>query len=600
MERKLTILTVISSLLIGCFVLPVNAWSRDTEYKQFLDKITSQGVQVDEFERFDNLNKERVKKFNDLIETIHNSYQITKNSSLNNLNLLKEDKITSKITAERQMAISQQRRETNASRITAFNYVAHTDGSKVYFKNGLTDKIENERVLDEFGNVSLKNTYNMNYSNDRLLRDYEAEITDELGNITYIQWEGAEYAKGSLFYGNNYGDNETNAYKTLTAYKRTETDHAGNTRTVTYNATDYKGKYIYQAETNIADSVYGNISFTQSNITYKDNKANQIYSYIEEGIGTDGRRYEKERLYTHYNKKDQITGYYEETTLYDYDNTTAINKTTTNVSFEYLETPHQFGRDVTAEPDKLRKSLITTTNISISGAKQTKTVTTNYEYDQEQNLVAAYADVDFQGQESKWWEHTDPAGNTLMRNEDEYGNITYSYINDSGNTVVVPEEDVTSTLKDGNHYQGTSEIQYEILAGRPLEKNVSTTTSYYGQQISPDELLRVETSNITYNNGLVNNIRRALSSYERKISSDPLRDPQNNHNTTKNIYTSYIYDNRGNLIDAFGEGTVQGWNYQDIKGWHREYTATFTQEYEVILGQALKTDYHEDIDYLIK
>jgi hypothetical protein len=48
--------------------------------------------------------------------------------------------------------------------------------------------VENERVFDANGNVSMRNTFGMEYNAKRLLTDYDADTTDALGNKSHINW----------------------------------------------------------------------------------------------------------------------------------------------------------------------------------------------------------------------------------------------------------------------------------------------------------------------------------------------------------------------------------------------------------------------------
>ena len=121
-----------------------------------------------------------------------------------------------------------------------------------------------------------------------------------------------------------------------------------------------------------------------------------------------------------------------------------------------------------------------------------------------------------------------------------------------------------------------------------------TVVSYYGRNISEYELVRIEESQITYENGLVNNLRRVLSKQEHRTATSPLRDPDDSHKETGDISTVYIYEQNGNLLDAKGEGLKHGWRYSDTQGWHGEHNSRIKVEYEVILGNAVATDYFED------
>ncbi len=107
------------------------------------------------------------------------------------------------------------------------NYVQYDDGKRVYYKDGLISRIENERIIDPLGNVTIKNTSNMTYNEKRLLESYHAETIDPQGNVTITDWSGGTYTDASVFYAGG----ETEAEKLLTGYREVITTPQGSTYT---------------------------------------------------------------------------------------------------------------------------------------------------------------------------------------------------------------------------------------------------------------------------------------------------------------------------------------------------------------------------------
>ena len=603
-NKKIIEKTIIGVIAMNLLLSPsALVWSGDYPagylgpgHREYLNNKIQNGYYVEVFTDLEGRQEERVNKRNQIEELVSNSYQANYDSAYG---ILKTDYLISQNAQEINWTIqqNQNRTEETASNLTEFKYIKYSDGKIVNFKERLPSSIENERVIDEFGNLGIKHTWNMQYNDKRLLTSYQASLKDNLGNITNIFVSGITYSPDSVFYGGY----DTNANKNETEKYIKEIDSAGNVRLTHWKALSYDGKLLRAFSQEIEDSIYGKTSFTHSNIKYENNNYRRVSSYHEEGVGTDGLEYELDRTNITYNDKHLATGYHEEITTTNVDGT----QTTTiiDAQFKYLDVPHQFGPDVEEpDPDRLLESTITTKTINADGSERTETVTTIYDYDANQQLIGASGESLFTGQEADWWEYTytDAAGNTftLSRKDDENGQATYSYVDpETLETVTVDEKDVTATIKDGNLYQGSSKTQYEILYGQPMVKQIDSSVSYYGKNISEDQLQRIETSTITYDNDLVNNLRRTLSNQEHTIVTYPLIDPENIHSETRDITTTYLYDDKGNLVDTEGTGVKTGWEYQDTRGWYGKYTSTLNIDYVVILGKALWTQRFEDKTY---
>lgn len=603
--KKTAIRLIITAFLIS-FLAPFlraedNPGYIGSGYRDYLSEKKQNGYYVEVFAKMDMRQKARIDKRNQIEEILQYSTEATPESK--NEILAAEfqhkdntDKLKTEIIQQRQ----QREQVASVNLEGGFTYIPYSDGKTVYFKDSLPIRIENERAVDEFGNISLKNTYNMQYNNRRLMTSYEATLKDNLGNISYLRWYGAKYTADSVFYGNH----RTNANQNLSEYYLEETDSAGNVNLTHWNALSYEGKLLRAFTQTVDDGVYGRTEFTRSNITYANNDPKYMNSYHEVGIGTDGLHYTLDRTNISYNDLGQLLGYHEEAITTQIDGNPV--KTTTDAQFKYIGPAYQFGPDVEEpDPNRLLESTITTTTENTDGSHRTETNVTNYQY-QGTQLTGASGHTNFNGQEPDWWKYTDNQGHILSLNTDN----TYSYVDpDTLETIYVAEDLVTATLKDGNKYTGTSDTQYEILSdGRPIVKEVNSRVSYYGRNISPDELINIETTKTTYDNALVTYTNESgltfskvqvLGKQEHTELIYPLLDPDNSHKTTTDKSYKYKYDPRGNLEDLIlVSGTGSGWEYDPNRGWYGQYISTITEEWTVILGKPLMTDSDAVKNYL--
>ena len=121
-----------------------------------------------------------------------------------------------------------------------FNYVHYEDGKVIWMQDGLAKKIENERILDANGNVSIRTTYDMNYNSKRLLTDYESDTKDPLNNITHVEWRAGAYTADSVYYATE----QTSARQLITDYVQETTDDFGNVSKVTWSGGVYDGRLL--------------------------------------------------------------------------------------------------------------------------------------------------------------------------------------------------------------------------------------------------------------------------------------------------------------------------------------------------------------------
>ncbi|MBN1913093.1 MAG: hypothetical protein JW788_01695, partial [Candidatus Omnitrophica bacterium] len=258
-------------------------------FREYLNDKIQNGYFVEVFSRLDSRLKTRVDKRNQVEELLGYSY-----STLPLINQEIEMTADQKEDTSRQfsIAVSQQRnqREQNAATTGEFHYVIYEDGQKDFFKDGLLMRSENERVSDEFGNISLKNTDNIQYNDQRLMTSYDAVITSAFGQVKKIRFEGATYTDDSVFYGSG----KSNAGRNMTYYRMTETDFLGNVSQITWKADGYLGKFLqgYTEERN--HDVYGYQYVHRYNIEYDSGNSDMPTSYYEDGI-KNGLSYTLER-----------------------------------------------------------------------------------------------------------------------------------------------------------------------------------------------------------------------------------------------------------------------------------------------------------------
>ena len=96
---------------------------------------------------------------------------------------------------------------------------ANPDGSMMRINfdpfSGLTTSISNERFFDDHGNLMIRDTYDMQYYGNRLLRSYRSKTTAPDGVVTEIYRFDIEWAPGSVWYASD----KTNANKYIISYK---------------------------------------------------------------------------------------------------------------------------------------------------------------------------------------------------------------------------------------------------------------------------------------------------------------------------------------------------------------------------------------------
>jgi hypothetical protein len=582
---KRKIVAIISAaVLIACVAAPgaLNAQEKPQGMDQYLNGVIQYGFAEVTFRERNVRMETAVENRNQIQTMLESSYEAGPASVNNIFSAAEQHQETSR---EVKAAIAQQRqqREAGAAANGEFKYIKYSDKT-VFFQDGLTTRVEGQKEPDEFGNMQVKNMYQMKYNEKQLLISYKGDSTDQLGNTTYFSWSGATYSPDSVF----YAADDTNAVKNMLTYTMEEMDHAGNVTVTRFNGAAYEGKYLRAFSETIEDSIYGTTNFTRSNITYAGGDMQKVASYHEEGLTAQNQPYKLDRTHITYNDNRDVTGYQEIKVLAHPDGGTET--ITTNAQFSYLDQNHLFADNTDTQfvRGKILGSRIKTTLELSDGLKNTENTVTKYEYDGDK-IVGASGHSQISGHEADWWQYTDTQGHLLSRAEKD-GVTSYFYMDSATKTMVtVPCDQVTAEIKDGNLYEGTADDTYEVLNGKPMLNETQRSISY---RAGDGVISRVEQTTTTYTNGLKNNIQRLLGSQDHVVMHHPNVDPTDEHIATQEVNTTYFYDLKGNLVDAKGSGQGGG-SESESGGLWRKYNTTITLGYQVILGKATRETYEE-------
>ena len=139
-------------------------------------------------------------------KNLYRQYQMNKDLYMQEVEKVQEDQ-----GLQQQIMKARSKTIEAAAKAGEFSYTLTKSGIKIKYKDGLPSSIESEKVYDNLGQVSIKNTKNMEYNEKKLLVSYDAEITDSLGNVTKIQWRDGVYSDDSFWYASD----DTNVGKYL-------------------------------------------------------------------------------------------------------------------------------------------------------------------------------------------------------------------------------------------------------------------------------------------------------------------------------------------------------------------------------------------------
>ncbi|MBD3271089.1 MAG: hypothetical protein GF384_00960, partial [Elusimicrobia bacterium] len=212
------------------------------------------------------------------------------------------------------------RRTAAISQHKAFNYTRFRDGHQVFYKDGLVDRVENQRIVDERGNVSIQRMYDMVYDSNKLLIGYKSELVDADGNVTRTERSDITYTGDSK----HYADDDTRAEQYITGFKETRIDELGRKSVLQRRGMRYdNASNLTYYEDELLD--HQGIKTNKTWFDAQYNKDGEITSYREQGTDNLGNDYEK-RWYggsyirnQYYNEDDEreqqeflLTGYTEE------------------------------------------------------------------------------------------------------------------------------------------------------------------------------------------------------------------------------------------------------------------------------------------------
>jgi len=551
-------------------------------FRDYSGKKIQQGYYPEIFTKIDLRQHQRVAARNQAEQVVAGSYQAGTHSNYSILSLDYLQKYNSDTLKQEIQKFGKQRIE-NASAISEFTYVPNSDGKITYFKDGLTSRVVNERLVNEFGVISLKDTYNMKYNDDRLLINYEADTKDNLGNISHLVSKDMAYMPGAKFYANE----ETNAHRNMAAYTLVETDHAGNTMTSGWKAGSYEGKLLRSFSVEVTNEVFGDQPYTthsnyeRSNIVYENNDPDRIASYEEEGVMPNGLDYRLLRTNITYTNNDQkqVTGFHEE--RWDTQVDGLAVKTTVDAEYEYIAAPHQFGDDVDPDPMRIAQSTLNTTTENPNGSIENETKILTYEYDKRFNVTSGSGTIEKNGRLATIIEYRDAAGHELFTSRDADGAITGYFYRDANDNLVAVAENEIVAVGINDTYTASGTVALEVVGGIPMPLEQELTSIYYSED---GTLKSTTTSSIEYTNGLVNNEPKVISYHETSTEISALaKDYEGNpENSSRDVIVTNIYDSKGNLLGAAGTGTGSGYEVTE-RGW-KHYAETIAITYRTEKG----------------
>lgn len=579
----------------------------------------SGGYYVAEFVSMDTLQNTRVSKRNNIENLLSASDKAgprAHNTILDN----KFDQEASAFDMNREFIKAARRSKQISSTYSMDAYVSHSDGSVEWFMDGMLKRVDNQKTVNELGQVSTRNLYNFTYKRG-MMTGYEADETDSLGNKKHIK-TSYNYTDDSIW----YADATTNAIKHYTEWTQEETDLAtGRTTSVHWQANKYDGRFLTDYTQTVTDSEYGTQITHQYDITYWDNQHKK--SYTEEGLSyhdpaklKSGVKYDYkiERDLISYTETDQVKSYSE--TRWDInplmakdgddgiewsDDLTQWVKTESTVSISYANMKF-FDRDVSESARILSQNVISKTS-NPDGSWRTENTTTEYGYNGATGKLSSMKTYSTaEGANPDWIEYTDKSGNQLKTRTSADGAKEYYYADpDTNKEVIVAEDDVTKTEKAGAGYKENTTTTYAIYNDdTPLPEATTSVIEMY--EADSTAVAHVTTRDISYTNelidrsenGLNNKHYRTTASTENRETWSKILDPDKKYLTTRITTTTNTFDDKGLLKDVSGSATETGWEYSASTGFCRQYKSTAAMEYEVVLGKALLKDTKETWTYI--
>lgn len=293
MDKKIKILLALSVIILSATsILLAEDYPSSflgPGYREYLNGKIQDGYYVDTFAKLDVRLKTRIDKRNQIEDILNSSYRARPETNYSILSA-EYEKMENQQGVLDSIAKSGQEREKGAAANGEFYYIIHEDGKKEFFRDGLLWRIENELLIDQFGNSSRKDTYNIKYNEKRLMIGYESTSINAFGDKTYNSFE-CEYTADSVY----YGANDTVANKLMSRYTMTEIDASGKKTVVSWTADGYVGKFLIGFREVVDSEVYGHSEVHRYDIIYGSGDPSKPTSYKEHGVRNYETTYDIER-----------------------------------------------------------------------------------------------------------------------------------------------------------------------------------------------------------------------------------------------------------------------------------------------------------------
>ncbi|MDO8603675.1 MAG: cysteine peptidase family C39 domain-containing protein, partial [Candidatus Omnitrophota bacterium] len=411
-------------------------------------------------------------------KAIYNQYQINKGTYLQNVE-------KNQAVQDIQNQLSKARGDTlNAAAAGGeFSYVLAKDGTKINYTDGLASSIENEPMVDSYGNKTTKTTKDMRYNNDKLLVSYDAEIVDALGNVTKIQWRNGTYSPDSV----SFADATTNAGKYLLGYTETVTDPYGSTTIREWSTTreaynsDKKATSYHEVNRDAVGNIVSQSDWY--NPTYNGDNLMKYYQVTQDANGNiyntewNGVYNEMGRIISLTTKdeetdRDFSTKTSETTTTYEYDSegncVSAIGYSTMDGDDGFANTYNGktvYNYDVINGQIKLINTASEIYYDNVDGSQSTTRSLLDYKYN-DKNLM-----IDASGISST--EGADVFGNRFTSNAVDSYEIIYSQARRTSSVTTNDSEDIFGSI---THSESETDYAYDDM-GRLIDAQGYTDTT---------------------------------------------------------------------------------------------------------------------------
>ncbi len=179
---------------------------------------------VDQLKGRETFQREKMKEMTDIREGFQNGKKNLLKQMENVEDTAEQIKQVNEMQNQKSLGSLRRDSEKNASLVASYGrkFIKYGDGKKVWTFGGLVTDVENERIYDKHGNLSIRNTRNMKYDNQYQMVSYESDTVDSLGNKTSVKWSGGLYWTKQ----DEAGDTRKKAGQ-LASFKEVRTDEIG-------------------------------------------------------------------------------------------------------------------------------------------------------------------------------------------------------------------------------------------------------------------------------------------------------------------------------------------------------------------------------------